>query len=264
MTGKQNKVCGRGCRVGGTRQSIARSRNPNTSSLSTVKYKRLQHLRRITPSERLKQRLRRLRMNMTRNVPPFLALINNQATRFFSAKKPVRSSSPSAGRWVLVNQYFMAGLIEQDIQQERSVIVIDPHGSLVRHVVARMPEERLDDVYLLDLASENAVGLNLFACPQPRTMQTMAATANSISHVFEKVFGTSVDRTPRLLGVLRAITRLLIDNDLTMAEIPLLFSNDALRAKMVASCSSSSIVSFWEGYNRRSQRDKDDLVAVLP
>jgi len=156
---------------------------------------------------------------------------------------------------------FMAGLIDQDIQQGRSVIVCDPHGPLVRQVIARMSEERLKDVILVDLASENAVGLNLFACPQPRTMQSIAAAANSISHVFEKVFGTSVDRTPRLLGVLRAITRLLIDNDLTMAEIPLLFANDAVRAKMVANCTNSSIVSFWEGYNRRSQRDKDDLVA---
>ena len=193
--------------------------------------------------------------------PTFFGIDQQTGNEIFLSEKTRSQLVTVSGAMGVGKSVFMAGLIEQDIQQGRGVIVIDPHGSLVRHIVARMPEERLDDVYLLDLASENAVGLNLFACPQPRTMQTIAATANSISHVFEKVFGTSVDRTPRLLGVLRAITRFLIDNDLTLAEIPLLFSNDAVRAKMVANCTNSSIVSFWEGYNRRSQRDKDDLVA---
>jgi hypothetical protein len=193
--------------------------------------------------------------------PTVLGIDQQTGNEIFLSEKTRSQLVTVSGAMGVGKSVFLASLIEQDIQQGRSVIVIDPHGPLVRQIVARMPEERLDDVIILDLASENAVGLNLFACPQPRTMHTRAATANSISHVFEKVFGTGVDKTPRLMQVLRAITRLLIDNDLTLAEIPLLFTSDALRAKMVANCTNSSIVSFWDGYNRRSQRDKDDLVA---
>ena len=131
--------------------------------------------------------------------PTFFGIDQQSGNEIFLSEKTRSQLVTVSGAMGVGKSVFLAGLIEQDIQQGRSVIVIDPHGSLVRHIVARMPEERLDDVYLLDLASENAVGLNLFACPQPRTMQSIAATANSISHVFEKVFGTSVDKTPRLM-----------------------------------------------------------------
>jgi type IV secretory pathway TraG/TraD family ATPase VirD4 len=38
-------------------------------------------------------------------------------------------------------------------------------------------------------------------------------------------------------------------------------TNEAIRATMVKNISNSSIASFWEGYNRRTQRDRDELTA---
>ena len=154
-------------------------------------------------------------------------------------------------------------LILSDIRHDLGVCVIEPHNSLVRAVIAGMPSHKLKDVILVDLADAEApVGINLFECPPPRTIKSIAATASFLSHVFEKVWGAGTE-TPRLMMVLRAVTRTLIDNspNATFTEIPLLFSDETVRAKLVEHLSNSSIASFWEGYNRRSQRDKDELVA---
>jgi len=153
--------------------------------------------------------------------------------------------------------------ILSDTHHDMGVCVIEPHNSLVRAVIAGIPSHKLKDVILVDLADADApVGNNLFECPPPRTIKSIAATASFLSHVFEKVWGAGTE-TPRLMMVLRAVTRTLIDNspNATFAEIPLLFSDPTVRAKLMENLTNSSIASFWEGYNRRSQRDKDELVA---
>jgi hypothetical protein len=89
----------------------------------------------------------------------------------------------------------------------------------------------------------------------------MASTVSFISHVFEKLWGAGTD-TPRLMQNLRAVTRTLIENnpDASFAETPLLFSNKTVREKMLANLTNSSIISFWEDYERKSQRDKDTYI----
>ena len=153
--------------------------------------------------------------------------------------------------------------ILSDARAGKGFAVFDPHGPLTRAVIAGLPENRLEDVSILDVTdSEHLVGVNPFACPEPRTVLTMSATSSFLSHIFNKIWGAGYD-TPRLMQVLRAVTRVLIDNPgTTFAEIPLLFSNnDSVRASLVANVMNPSIVSFWEGYNRRSQREKDELIA---
>ena len=136
--------------------------------------------------------------------------------------------------------------------------LIEPHGDLVHTVLAGIPNHRLKDVIYLDVEDvEYPFGLNLFECPHPRNLRNMASTASFISHVFEKVWGAGTD-TPRLMQNLRAVTRTLIENPgTTFSEIPFLFSSDTVRTKMLANLTNFSIFSFWEDYERKSQRDRD-------
>jgi hypothetical protein len=157
-------------------------------------------------------------------------------------------------------------MILSDTRQGHGVCLIEPHGDLVRAVISGIPEHRLKDVILLDLAdsADYPVGINLYECPQPKTLKSIAATSSFVSHVFEKVWGAQTETTPRLMMVLRAITRTLIENShtgATFCEIPLLLSHEGIRSQMVANLTNSSIASFWEAYNRRTQRDKDELTA---
>jgi hypothetical protein len=55
----------------------------------------------------------------------------------------------------------LENIILQDVLEGRSVIVIDPHGDLIRQVLGKIPEERMRDVVLFDPADKAfPVGLN--------------------------------------------------------------------------------------------------------
>ncbi len=56
---------------------------------------------------------------------------------------------------------FMESIIRQDIENGKAVIVIDPHGDLVDNILHFMPEERLDDVCIIDPSdTERPVAFN--------------------------------------------------------------------------------------------------------
>jgi hypothetical protein len=55
----------------------------------------------------------------------------------------------------------MLNMILDDLRAGHGLTVLDPHGTLIADVLARLPRERADDVLLLDLADiDHAVGLN--------------------------------------------------------------------------------------------------------
>src|SRR5437588_340454 len=85
-----------------------------------------------------------------------------------------------------------SGLIEnliiQDIKQQIGVCVLDPHGELIEHVIARLPGKAEEEkVILLDLANyTHPFGLNLFECPDPTDDGEIVKTLYQVLHVFEK------------------------------------------------------------------------------
>src|SRR5258706_259196 len=55
-------------------------------------------------------------------------------------------------------------LIMQDIQAGKGVAVLDPHGDLIESILAQMPNDRIDDVILIDPAdAEYPVGFNILS-----------------------------------------------------------------------------------------------------
>ena len=85
---------------------------------------------------------------------------------------PVRLSVESRNQhlWLLGKtgvgkSTLIAQMALQDIHAGRGVIVIDPHGDLVRDIAGRVPRERIEDVILFDPSdSEYPVGLNPLEC----------------------------------------------------------------------------------------------------
>src|SRR3972149_8630737 len=57
----------------------------------------------------------------------------------------------------------------QDIAAGDGLCLLDPHGDLVKEVLARIPEGRAEDVILFDPADTDfPMGLNLFECSDPQ------------------------------------------------------------------------------------------------
>ncbi len=143
-----------------------------------------------------------------------------------------------------------SGLIEElilaDIKQEIGVCVLDPHGELVDHVIARLPDDKLDKVVLLDLANyEYPFGLNLFECPRPDDDGEIIQVLYQVLHVFEKSYGI-VPTTPLMYDLLYNTVYALIANPgYTMIDIRLLLTNEACRRKLVQQVPNPDVQDFW-------------------
>ncbi len=115
-------------------------------------------------------------------------------------------------------------LIIQDIKQNIGVCVLDPHGELIKNIIARLPDkEKEEKVILLDLKRKDAyIGLNLFDCTDPTDDDEITKALDLVKHVFEKAFEIT-QATPLMYNLLYKIAYVLIANPgCTMVDMPLL------------------------------------------
>ena len=77
----------------------------------------------------------------------------------------------------------MQSLILADIKAGRSVLVIDPKADLVTGILERIPEERKNDVVVLDPSDPAPVGFNPLSLPGDPALLT-----DSVLAVFQELF----------------------------------------------------------------------------
>lgn len=155
-----------------------------------------------------------------------------------------------------------ANLICQDAQKGYAVTVFDPHGDLIDHVIALLPEDVLKKTYLLDMTDKDfPFGLNLFNCPDPGDEIERAIAVDRVMHVFEKIW-------PEVKGVLlekllRYVTLTLLEHpECTLVDIRRLLRDDAFRARIVSTLSNAEVRAYWEEeYNTMtpSERRKETM-----
>jgi len=78
----------------------------------------------------------------------------------------------------------MLTLILADIKAGRSLLVIDPKADLINDILCRIPENRKDDVVVIDPSDPCPVGINPFALRN----QNPELIADSILAVFKEIF----------------------------------------------------------------------------
>jgi hypothetical protein len=86
----------------------------------------------------------------------------------------------------------LLSLILQDIARGEGVAVLDPHGDLIEEVLARIPEERLSDVVLLDPSDEDfPVGVNVL---HARSERERTLLSSDLVAVFRRLSTTWGDQ----------------------------------------------------------------------
>lgn len=146
-------------------------------------------------------------------------------------------------------------MIASNILAGHGVGVLDPTGDLIEKVINRVPQERLQDVILLDPLDINfPFPLNLFACPDPTDPIIFEATVENVMNVFAKIWGMSAE-TPRLRQYVRNITVALIGTPYSMVEIPHLLTDKQFREKAIPSPNA-----FWKSYNALPDRERLDRI----
>jgi hypothetical protein len=159
----------------------------------------------------------------------------------------------------------LSGLIAQDMAAGRGVVVIDPKGGdLVREVLDRVPEERRDDLVLID-PSETArpVGLNLLDLAGGEHAEELAV--DHLVHLMASLWRSSWG--PRTSDVLRQAlltlthTRATGGERFTLVELPELLLNAGFRAFVTRQPAVPEAVRpFWAAYEAMSDGERAQVI----
>ena len=152
----------------------------------------------------------------------------------------------------------------QDIERGAGVAVLDPHGDLVESLLGCIPEERLDDVVLVDPADPVAVvGVNLLEAESDVQRQYLVS---EICAMFYAMFDPHRQGIigPRYESMLRAAAGLLLarpDHPSSLLDLPTVFSDRAVRDFLLEGLSDPILVEYWLG--DVAQNRSNELAEVL-
>lgn len=127
--------------------------------------------------------------------------------------------TPGTGKSTLLLQ-----MVKQDLDSDQGFAVIDPHGDLIEAILRIVPEDRIGDVILLDVADEHwSVGLNILSAHSDTEKSVLASDLVS---VFERLSTSWGDQMGIVLhkallafmenprgGTLLDLEKFLIDSD---------------------------------------------------
>lgn len=151
-------------------------------------------------------------------------------------------------------------LILEDIRNGEGIAVLDPHGDLVDAVLRYIPEERVDDVVLLD-PSDTEFPIAFNPLEKVDEAYKMQVTIGFLQ-IFKKLFGGNW--TYRLEHVLRYTTLALLDSpNTTVLSILKMLSDKNYRQKIVARIQDSVVKSFWVS-EFAAWSEKFDAEAITP
>ena len=154
----------------------------------------------------------------------------------------------------------MLGLISQDMQAGRGVVVVDPKGDLVSDVLDRVPPgaDRRRRGVRPGRRGASGVELNLLARPG----ESPELVVDQVVSIFHDLYRDSWG--PRTDDILRAALLTLVGvPGMTLAEVPLLLTDPGFRQPLVGRLDDPvALGPFWGWYNGLS--DGERTAAIGP
>jgi hypothetical protein len=98
-------------------------------------------------------------------------------------------------------------MIQQDIENGEGVAVLDPHGDLVKQILGIIPDERLDDVVLVDTSDvEFPVSFNILQANTNEEKNLLASDLVAVFHRLSSSWGEQMDTVLQnaILAVLKS------------------------------------------------------------
>ena len=146
-----------------------------------------------------------------------------------------------------------------DAAEGRGLLLLDPKGDLATDFVARLPQERADDVVVLDPTNPCPVGFNPLAGPPELAVVTAEAVLGVLAELFRDSWGI---RTADVLSA--ALLTLARIPQATLVWLVPLLTNPAFRRRVLALAPSDPLGTdvFWQGYEAKPVRTQ--AVEVAP
>ena len=172
----------------------------------------------------------------------------------------------------------LAHLALADIHAGRGVLLIDPKTDLVADILARIPEQRRDDVVVIDPTSSRPVGINPLARTQTAHSGALSSSgggvpgggaspelvADTVLATFKGVFAESWGvRVEQVLSA--ALVTLARTPGATLVDLPLVLTNTAYRQRLIAASGADPLGTgqFWAAYEALSEAQRQQWVGPV-
>ncbi len=153
----------------------------------------------------------------------------------------------------------LLNLICGDLAAGRGVVVVDPKGDLIEDVIQRVPPGRARDVILLDPTDEaRPVGFNLLAGAADAPEVAADQVVSLFRHLYAAFWG------PRTDDILRAaLLTLTRQPGMTLAEVPLLLTDDGFRRRLIGNLDDYVLEGFWGWYEALSPGERGQAIGPV-
>ena len=174
----------------------------------------------------------------------------------------------------------LAHLALADIHAGRGVLLIDPKTDLVADILARIPEQRRDDVVVIDPTSSRPVGINPLARAQAARGAASSSSSSgggvvgggaspelvadtvlaTLKGVFAESWGVRVEQV-----LSAALVTLARTPGATLVDLPLVLTNAAYRQRLMAASGADPLGTgqFWAAYEALSEAQRQQWVGPV-
>src|SRR3989338_3496842 len=156
---------------------------------------------------------------------------------------------------------FLETLIKQDIENDLCFVLIDPHGDLTDDIKGYLyifhkdnPEFLHERVVLIDPTNkEQVVAFNPLEITKG---ESAASIASELTEAFKKIWHDAWGA--RMEDLLKNTLIALIQNNLTLAELPLFLTNSEVRRKILEKVEHGVSRQYFERFNSLPRRTQDE------
>jgi DNA helicase HerA-like ATPase len=155
----------------------------------------------------------------------------------------------------------LVNIAVQDIEQGKSVVFIDPHGSSARTLLDLIPRERTRRTIVFEPA-RYPLGINLIGSVPPERRHLAASQLVSI---FQSTWGEYFKHVQERLLYTSALSLMQAGDEHTIFDIISLLTNSGFRQKIVAKLREEVLIDFWvnEFDARKSEYRMESIEPLL-
>jgi len=138
---------------------------------------------------------------------------------------------------------FLLNLILQDIVQGQGIGVIDPHGDLIDHIIARIPPSRIKDVVLVDPSDEAfPIGFNILSAHSDLEKTLLASDLVAVFRRYSTTWGDQMG------SVLSNAVLAFLESTRggTLADLRRFLIEPVFRNEFLSTVTDSHVLYFWK------------------
>jgi len=155
----------------------------------------------------------------------------------------------------------ISNMIKHDMQSNHGLALLDPHGDLVDTVIEHIPNHRINDVVLFDVADTSyPIGFNLL---QYETEEEKNRIVSGVVSTFYKLYAHS--RWPRLEYILRNVLLSIVEYpNATLMHILRILVDEWFRKEVISHITDPLVIKFWQNeFNKWNDKQREEAIAPI-